>query len=485
VSALTLAAAVRAGERSAVSVVTEALARAEAAAGLGAFLHLQAERALADAQAVDALVVAGRDPGPLAGVPVALKDNIADAGEPLGCASRMLEGYRAPYTATAVSRLRAAGAVPIGRTNMDEFAMGSSTENSAYFPAKNPWDPSRVPGGSSGGSAVAVAAQVCPIALGSETGGSVRQPASLCGVVGLKPTYGRISRSGLVAFASSTDQLGPFGSTVRDCALLTEVISGVDPRDGTTARLDPAGLLAACERPVAGLRIGLPVECWGEGIEPGVRAAVEAAVEALRAQGARVQAVSVPSLPLAIAVYQVVTGAEASSNLARFDGVRYGPREEADELAELYIRTRSARFGAEVQRRILLGTFVLSAGYAEAYYQRAQGVRERMSAELDAVFTRVDALLTPTSPTVAFRLGERMTDPLSMYLSDIFTAPASLTGHVALSVPAGLSEGLPVGAQLWARRFEEGTAFALAAAIEADRGLFSPRSSPGFISPRC
>jgi aspartyl-tRNA(Asn)/glutamyl-tRNA(Gln) amidotransferase subunit A len=423
----------------------------------------------ADPAAVDAQIPRVPRDGALAGVPVALKDNLADAGQPCGCASRILEGYRAPWTATVVERLRAAGAVVIGRTNMDEFAMGSSTENSAYGPARNPHDEARAPGGSSGGSAVAVAAGITPIALGSETGGSVRQPAALCGVVGFKPSYGRVSRRGLVAFASSLDVVSPFGVDVRDTALVTQVICGHDPGDSTTADAAVPDYVAACDRGVRRLRIGVLTEAQGEGVEPGVAAATARAIEALRDAGAVPVPISVPSVTTALACYYVLAPAEASSNLARFDGIRYGPREPAHELDALYEATRSGRFGPEVQRRILLGTFALSAGYAEHYYLRAQGARARITRDLEQALTTVDLLFTPTSPTVAFPLGARAADPLAMYLSDIFTVPASLAGLPAISVPCGRSEGLPVGAQLVGRRFDEETVFAAAAVIEGAR----------------
>ncbi len=473
-SAARIAAGVRSGALRAADVVRSALDRAEAIAGLGAFLHLDTAGALARAEAIDAAVRRGEDPGPLAGVPVALKDNLAHEGQPCGCASRVLEGYIAPYTATAVSRLLGAGAVVLGRANMDEFAMGSSTETSAYGPAYNPWDRGRVPGGSSGGSAVAVAAGVCPLALGSETGGSVRQPASLCGVVGVKPTYGRISRYGLVAFGSSVDQIGPIGRTVEDAALATALMSGLDGHDPTTLSAPVPDLVSACAAPVRGLTIGVAEEAWGEGVEPGVIAACRAALDALVAEGVRVVPVRVPLLPLSIAIYQVLTASEASSNLARFDGVRYGPREAAETLEQLYVRTRSARFGAEVQRRILLGTFALSAGYADQYYGRARAAQRRLAEDLALALTGVDAIVTPTSPTVAFPLGAKASDPLAMYLSDIFTAPANLAGLPAISVPCGLSEGLPVGLQLMGPTLGEPTLFALAAAVERAHGLLTP-----------
>ena len=474
-SAATLAAEVRAGRRRAVDVIGAALDEARSIADLNAFLHLDAEGALLRAAALDAAVAAGQDPGPLAGVPIALKDNLADQGQPCGCASRILEGYVAPYTATAVARLQAAGAVVLGRTNMDEFAMGSSTENSAYGPAYNPWDRARVPGGSSGGSAVAVATRVCPIALGSETGGSVRQPASLCGIVGFKPTYGRVSRHGLVAFGSSVDQIAPFGACVADAALALTVMAGVDPLDATSDPAPVPDLMSALDGPLAGLRVGLPEESWGEGVQPGVRAACRAALAELEAQGAVLVPVRAPLLPLSIAIYQVLTASEASSNLARFDGVRYGPREAADTLEQLYVNTRSRRFGAEVQRRILLGTFALSAGYADRYHGRAVAAQRRLQAELEVLLRDVDLIATPTSPTVAFALGEKASDPLAMYLSDIFTAPANLAGLPAITVPCGLSEGLPVGLQLMGVRWSEPLLVGAASAVE--------RASPPLAPP--
>ena len=476
-SATALAASVRSGAVSAVSITEAALGRAAQIQKLNALLHLGGRSALDAAARVDAAVAEGRDPGPLAGVPIVLKDNLAHAGQPCGCASRILEGYIAPTTATAVARLEAAGAVVIGRANMDEFAMGSSNETSAYGPALNPWDTSRVPGGSSGGSAISVATGLCPISLGSETGGSVRQPASLCGVVGVKPTYGRVSRSGLVAFGSSVDQIGPMGRTVADAALALSVMSGLDPFDLTSADVAPPDPLAPLHRPVAGLRLGVPAECWGEGLSPGVRAACEGALAALEAQGAELVPVSVPLLALSIAIYQVLTASEASSNLARFDGVRYGPRADADSVEALYTATRSTGFGPEVQRRILLGTFALSAGYADQYYGRAVAAAARLRQDLDEVLRDVHAIVTPTSPTPAFKLGEKAADPLSMYLSDIFTAPANLVGAPAISVPCGLDEGLPVGVQIMGRRWDEETCFTLGAAVERHVGLLSP---PGF-----
>ncbi len=439
-----------------------ALAAAEKAAKnpYNAFRHVDVEAVAAQASVVN------RE-GLLAGVPIALKDNLTDVGQPCGCSSKILEGYRAPYTGTAVQRLRDAGAVVIGRTNMDEFAMGSSTENSAYGPTRNPLNESRAPGGSSGGSAAAVAAGIVPLALGSETGGSVRQPAALCGVVGLKPTYGRVSRYGLVSFASSLDVISPFGADVRDTALVTAVMSGYDPLDATSAAEPVGDWLAACDRGVAGKTIAVVTECEGDGVEPGVQAALHRTEALLRAAGATIERISLPTLRSALACYYLIAPAEASSNLARYDSIRFGQRPDAKDLLEPYQHSRSEGFGPEVQRRIILGTFALSAGYADRYYQRAQGLRRRIREELEAALARVDLLLTPTTPTVAFPLGARAQDPLAMYLSDIFTVPASLAGIPAISVPCGLSEGLPVGAQLMGRAWDEAGLFAAAAVIEA------------------
>ena len=457
---LKTAADVRSGQISAKQVVQAALHRAQQET-LGAFLHIQGTAALKQAAHIDSLIAQGEDPGPLAGVPIAIKDNIAQAGEPLGCASRMLQGYTAPRSATAVQRLVDAGAVPIGRTNMDEFGMGSSGENSAIGPTQNPWDPQRVPGGSSSGSAAAVAADRVPAALGSDTGGSVRQPAALCGIVGLKPTYGRISRSGLVAFGSSVDQIGPMTKTVRDAALLLQIMAGPDPLDSTSLTQPAQDWLSACDQRTSGLKIGLPRQCWTQAgpLEALVR-------ETLAQTGLSLVPLDIPSLTMAIPTYYLLTSAEAASNLSRFDGVRYGHRAEADSLSDLYTRSRSEGLGPEVQRRILLGSFALSEGYAEDHYQRADAVRDQMRQELSAALQSVDALAMPTSPSTAFAMGERVADPVAMYLSDVFTTPPSLTGLPAISVPAGCLEGLPVGLQLVGRMHDEATILALGAAVE-------------------
>ncbi|HEV2763020.1 MAG TPA: Asp-tRNA(Asn)/Glu-tRNA(Gln) amidotransferase subunit GatA [Pyrinomonadaceae bacterium] len=418
---------------------------------------------------------------PLAGVPVALKDNICVRGLQASCGSRILADYQPPYDATVVKRLKKNGAVILGKTNCDEFAMGSSNENSAYGPVRNPWDTERVPGGSSGGSAAAVASRVVPAALGSETGGSVRQPASLCGIVGVKPTYGRVSRYGLVAFGSSLDQVSVFGLTVRDAASVLGVIAGRDEHDSTTADVPVPDYAAELSGDVKGARIGVPRELFGEGLDPEVRALVEGAIETYRELGAEIVDIEIPHARYCIAVYYIIATAEASSNLARFDGVRYGFRaEEARTLAESYRRTRDQGFGAEVKRRIMLGTYVLSSGYYDAYYRKAQQVRALMKEDFRAAFERCDAVLTPTSPTPAFRLGEKTDDPLSMYLMDVYTCTANLIGVPGVSVPCGLtSAGLPVGFQLMARHWDEAAMLRLAHAYEHVRPL---DARPGVIA---
>jgi aspartyl-tRNA(Asn)/glutamyl-tRNA(Gln) amidotransferase subunit A len=453
-----LAARVRARRVSAEEVTQAHLERIDRLGpGLGAFLLRLPERALERARAVDAAVAAGREL-PLAGVPLAVKDVLHLEGATTTCGSRTLQGYRPPYTATVVERLEAAGAVVLGKTNMDEFAMGSSTENSAFGPSRNPWDTERVPGGSSGGSAVAVAARLAALALGSDTGGSIRQPAALSGVTGLKPTYGRVSRYGLVAFASSLDQVGPFARSVADVALACGALFGRDPLDATSADQPVPDLVAALEGGAAGLRVGVPWSFLEEGVDPGVLSAFREAMSTLEQAGARVVDVSLPHLPHAIATYYLVATAEASSNLARFDGVRYGLRSEGSpDLNRMYGDTRDLGFGPEVKRRIILGTFVLSSGYYDAYYLRAQKVRTLIRGDFESAFEACDLVATPTTPTPAFRLGEKTGDPLQMYLADIFTVPASLAGIPAVSLPCGFSEGLPVGLQLQGRPFDEAT----------------------------
>jgi aspartyl-tRNA(Asn)/glutamyl-tRNA(Gln) amidotransferase subunit A len=425
---------------------------------VGAFLAVAADRALDRARALDRRLAAGESAPALAGVPFAVKDALHVEGLPTTCASRLLEGYRPLFTATAVARLEAQGAIVLGKANMDEFAMGSSTEHSAYRRTRNPWDAERVPGGSSGGSAAAVAADVAPLALGSDTGGSIRQPAALCGVVGLKPTYGRVSRYGLVAFASSLDQVGPLARTVEDVALACSALFGPDPADATSAD-EPAGdLAAALGQGLAGLRIGVPRRFLGRGVEQGTAARFEEALASLAAAGARLEEVDLPHLEHAVATYYLVATAEASSNLARFDGVRYGRRGGgAGDLRALYGTTRDAGFGPEVKRRIILGTFALSAGYYDAYYLRAQRIRALIRRDFERALATCDVIATPTTPGPAFRFGEKTEDPLEMYLADVFTVPANLAGLPAISLPCGLSSGLPVGLQLLGRPFEEAT----------------------------
>ena len=467
-TARAIAAAVRSGERSARSVVEEHLAAIDRReAELHAFNLVTGDEALTAADAIDAQVAAGEDPGPLAGVPIALKDNLCTTGIPTTCSSKILEGWRPPYDATVVERLSAAGAISVGKTNLDEFAMGSSTENSAFGPSKNPHDITKVPGGSSGGSAVAVAAGFAPLALGSDTGGSIRQPAALCGVVGVKPTYGRVSRYGLVAFASSLDQIGPFATTVADAATLYEVIAGYDERDSTSIPEALPTVLDRLDEGVSGLRVGLVTElCQAEGIAPDVATRVVAAAEALSAAGAKVEEVSVPAVIYGLSAYYLIAPAEASSNLARYDGVRYGLRVDAPTTGEMYDRTRTAGFGAEVERRIMLGTYALSAGYYDAYYGKAQKVRTLIIHDFEAAYERFDVLLSPTSPTTAFTLGAKA-DPLAMYLNDVCTIPSNLAGHPAMSVPFGVgADGLPVGIQVMANALDEVTMFRVAAALE-------------------
>jgi aspartyl-tRNA(Asn)/glutamyl-tRNA(Gln) amidotransferase subunit A len=542
---------VRSGQVSAAEVTQAALDRIERGRSLGAFLTVQGELALATARALDERRARGEPLGPLAGVPIGLKDPLCTEGVPTTAGSRILtrtsyserwlpkpaqepraelpqgaadpgappaegardraappadgareraappadgardraappadpeRGWRPPYDATVVTRLRAAGAVIPGKCNMDEFAMGSSNENSAFFPAKNPWDPTRTPGGSSGGSAAAVAARLVPAALGSDTGGSIRQPAALTGTVGVKPTYGRVSRYGLVAFASSLDQIGPFATDVRGAARVLGVIAGHDPRDATSLREPVPDFEAACDKPVRGLRIGVPAEYFAKGIEPAVEASVRQAIDALAALGCEIRPVHLATTRYAVATYYIVATAEASSNLARFDGVRFGLRAPSkDDLASLYAATRGAGFGAEVKRRIMLGTYVLSAGYYDAYYLRAQRVRTLFRRDFEAAFRDVDAIAAPVSPTVAFKLGEKVDDPLAMYLADVYTLPASLAGIPALSVPCAPAPAtadrpeLPVGLQLIAPPLAEERLFSLAAAFEQ---TCPPRAAP-------
>jgi aspartyl-tRNA(Asn)/glutamyl-tRNA(Gln) amidotransferase subunit A len=468
--ALRLAADVRAGRRSATDVLGGYLATIEAdEATIGAFNHVMVDEAAAAAARVDALVAGGEDPGPLAGVPIALKDNLCTRGVPTTCSSRILEGWLPPYDASVVERLRRAGAVALGKTNLDEFAMGSSTENSAFGPTRNPRDTSRVPGGSSGGSAAAVAARFSPLALGSDTGGSIRQPAALCGVVGVKPTYGMVSRYGLIAFASSLDQIGPFATTVADAALLLDVIAGHDPMDSTSLSGELPVASSRLDAGVDGLRVGVVSELINaEGIAPDVIARVRQAADALSAAGAKVEEVSVPAAIFGLSAYYLIAPAEASSNLSRYDGVRYGYRAPGADITAMYGATRAAGFGAEVKRRIMLGTYALSAGYYDAYYGQAQRVRTLIIRDFEAAYRSFDVLLSPTAPTTAFRFGAKTADPLAMYLSDVCTIPSSLAGHPAMSVPFGTgTDGLPVGVQVLAPALGETLMFQVAAALEA------------------
>jgi aspartyl-tRNA(Asn)/glutamyl-tRNA(Gln) amidotransferase subunit A len=436
---------------------------------LNVYLNLTKERAMAQAELVDAIAAKG-DPLPaLAGIPVGIKDVLVMKGAPATAGSKILEGYHPPYDATVVSRLEAAGAVLLGKLNCDEFAMGSSTENSAYGPVRNPVDPERVPGGSSGGSAAAVAANMAVATLGTDTGGSIRQPASFCGVVGVLPTYGRVSRYGLIAFASSLDRVGPFAGNVRDAATLLGVIAGRDQKDATSSPAPVPDYAAESDKPAEGLRIGVPAEYFAEGLDPEVRAAIEKGIDALKAAGCVVKPVSLPHTKYAVPTYYLIATAEASANLARFDGARYGYRSKASEtLGAMYRHSRDEAFGAEVKRRILLGTYALSAGYYDAYYGKAQQVRRLLAEEYLRCFVEVDAIVTPTSPVPPFKLGEKTGDPLSMYLADIYTVTASLAGICGVTVPCGTTAaGLPVGMQVLAAHLNEGTAFRVARAVEA------------------
>ncbi len=436
---------------------------------LNVYLSLTRERALEQAGRIDALAGKGDPLPPLAGIPVGIKDVLVVKGTTATAGSRILKGYEPPYDATVVAKLDAAGAVLLGKTNCDEFAMGSSNENSAYGPVRNPVDTERVPGGSSGGSAAAVAANLAVATLGSDTGGSIRQPASFCGVVGVLPTYGRVSRYGLIAFASSLDRVGPFAANVRDAATMLGVIAGHDPKDATSSPAPVPDYALESDKPVEGLRIGVPAEYFGEGLELETRAAIEAGIAGLEAAGCKVVPVSLPTTRYAIPTYYLVATAEASANLSRFDGVRYGYRSPSSEtLSAMYSHSRDEGFGAEVKRRILLGTYALSAGYYDAYYLKAQKVRRLLAEEFFRAFAQVDAIVTPTSPVPAFKLGEKSGDPLAMYLADIYTVTASLAGICGVTVPCGTTQaGLPVGMQVLASHLNEGTAFRVARAVEA------------------
>jgi aspartyl-tRNA(Asn)/glutamyl-tRNA(Gln) amidotransferase subunit A len=460
---------IRSGGLSASDVCRVALERIEAVDGsLNAFNTVSADRALSRAAEID------RRRGdfasaPLAGVPIALKDNICTRGIRTTASSRILETFVPPYDATVVERLHAAGAVVVGKTNCDEFAMGSSNENSAFGPVRNPWALERIPGGSSGGSAVAVAAGMTPLSFGSETGGSIRQPAAMCGIVGLKPTYGRVSRYGLLAFGSSLDQIGPFGRSARDCAIALGVIAGLDTADATSAARAVDDYDAALTGDISGLRVGVPSRMLASGVDPDISRALAASLDVLRARGATVVDIELPHAKYAISVYYMVATAEASSNLARYDGVRYGLRIASDDLGAMYAKSRAKGFGAEVKRRIMLGTYVLSAGYYDAYYLKAQQVRTLILRDYDEAFETVDVVAMPTSPIPPFKIGEKTEDPLAMYLADVFTVSANLAGLPAVSVPCGFTAGnLPIGLQLTGRAFDEGTLLRIADAYERD-----------------
>ena len=459
-------------ERSAVEITQEALDRIqELEPKLHSFLYVTSEHALEQARQVDAKIAAGEEIGLLAGIPIGIKDNMCTKGIPTTCASRILENFVPPYESTVTQKLKDAGAVMVGKTNLDEFAMGSSTENSAYQVTANPWDLDRVPGGSSGGSAAAVAAQECAVALGSDTGGSIRQPASFCGVVGLKPTYGLVSRYGLVAYASSLDQIGPLARTVEDAAILLSAIAGYDPNDATSLKVeipDYAKILQPDLRPRGRLRVGIIKETFGEGLDPAVEQAVTKAIDQLQSLGAEIHVISCPRFRYGLPTYYIIAPSEASANLARYDGVKYGKRvPDADNLLSMYTKTRAAGFGAEVKRRIMLGTYALSAGYYDAYYLKAQKVRTLIKQDFEAAFEKVDVLVCPTSPTTAFKAGEKTEDPLSMYLSDLMTIPVNLTGLPGLSVPCGFDDnGLPIGMQLIGKVLREDQLFQVAYAYE-------------------
>jgi aspartyl-tRNA(Asn)/glutamyl-tRNA(Gln) amidotransferase subunit A len=460
---------------SAAELAKKALAVAKAEnENVGAMLTFCDDRVMAQAARVDAKLAAGEDPGPLAGVPVAVKDVILAEGVRNTCGSKILENFIAPYTATAVARMEAAGAVTIGKANCDEFAMGSSNENSAFGPVQNPAAPGRVPGGSSGGSAAAVAAGMTPVSLGSDTGGSIRQPAAFCGVVGVLPTYGRVSRYGLSAFASSLDRIGPFSRTVKDSALLLQAIAGKDPNDATSAPAPVEDYAAGLDGNVKGLRIGVPREYFLEGLDPEVGARVEAAIATLEKLGCERVDISLPYTEYAVATYYLICTAEASANLARYDGVRYTRRsQQSESLAEMYRNTRHEGFGKEVTRRIILGTYVLSAGYYDAYYRKAQKVRRLIADDFQKAFETVDAIVTPVTPTPAYKIGEKTSDPLAMYLGDIYTITASLAGLCGLSAPCGKTapEGLPVGVQILGNHFQEARILKMADALERAGGF--------------
>lgn len=463
------AAALRAGEYSSRQLAEATLARVRAQHQLNAYITLTEELALSQAEAADARIAAG-DAGPLTGIPVGVKDLMSTKGIPTSAGSRMLEGYRPVFDCTVVDRLQQAGAVVIGKTNLDEFAMGSSNEHSAFGAVLNPWDTSRVPGGSSGGSAATVAARGVPLSLGTDTGGSIRQPAALCGVVGLKPTYGRVSRYGVVAFASSLEQVGPFGRDAQDVADFLEVIAGLDPLDSTTAPEPVPDYAEGFARGFEGLRVGVPSQFFAEGLDDGVREAVETAIAVFEAGGAVIdRTVELPTSPAALPVYYLIAPSEASANLARYDGVKYGfSVTDGESVDDEMAQTRGRGFGDEVKRRIMIGTYALSAGYYDAYYLKAQKVRTLIRREFEAALSDHDLLLTPTAPTVAFGLGEKMDDPYAMYLNDLYTLPVNIAGNPAISTPCGFDQGLPVGLHLIARPFDEATLLRATHAFQAE-----------------
>jgi aspartyl-tRNA(Asn)/glutamyl-tRNA(Gln) amidotransferase subunit A len=454
--------------RSAVEITTETLQRIETLEPkLHSFLCVTADTAIAAAQRVDAKIAAGETIGLLEGIPIGIKDNLCTRGIPTTCGSRILEGFVPAYESTVTQKLQDAGAVMVGKTNLDEFAMGSSTENSGYQVTANPWDLSRVPGGSSGGSAAAVAAEECVVALGSDTGGSIRQPASLCGVVGMKPTYGLVSRFGLVAYASSLDQIGPFGRTVEDAAILLQAIAGYDAKDSTSLQVEIPDYSQALKPDLKGLKVGVITETFGEGLDEIVAEKVKEAIAQLKSLGATVQEISCPRFRYGLPTYYIIAPSEASANLARYDAVKYGIREEADTLIDMYTKTRAKGFGTEVKRRIMLGTYALSAGYYDAYYLKAQKVRTLIKQDFDQAFEKVDVLVCPTAPTTAFKAGEKTADPLSMYLSDLMTIPVNLAGLPSMSIPCGFDgQNLPIGLQLIGNVLREDVLFRVGYAYE-------------------
>jgi aspartyl-tRNA(Asn)/glutamyl-tRNA(Gln) amidotransferase subunit A len=454
--------------RSAVEITTETLQRIETLEPkLHSFLCVTADTAIAAAEKVDAKIAAGETIGLLEGVPIGIKDNLCTRGIPTTCGSRILEGFVPAYESTVTKKLQDAGAVMVGKTNLDEFAMGSSTENSGYQVTANPWDLSRVPGGSSGGSAAAVAAEECVVALGSDTGGSIRQPASLCGVVGMKPTYGLVSRFGLVAYASSLDQIGPFGRTVEDAAILLQAIAGYDAQDSTSLKVEIPDYTQALKPDLKGLKVGVITETFGEGLDEIVAERVREAIAQLKSLGATIQEISCPRFRYGLPTYYIIAPSEASANLARYDAVKYGIREEADSLIEMYTKTRAKGFGTEVKRRIMLGTYALSAGYYDAYYLKAQKVRTLIKQDFDQAFEKVDVLVCPTAPTTAFKAGEKTADPLSMYLSDLMTIPVNLAGLPSMSIPCGFDgQNLPIGLQLIGNVLREDILFRVGYAYE-------------------